>query len=575
MQQSIACEVVTLGKLMQSTEKFIIPPFQRNYAWNEKQYGAFWADLEQTFGKDGEDYFLGAIVLKPIAAETGQQRFMVIDGQQRIITTAIMLAALRHQLRSRNAHDCADRLEAHFLQSRSKGQDRVEPRLTLNVANRTTFEDYIYTFSDIKRIHDGKKGKLQSNTNALLLGCFAYMHKQITRIRHARGLSIEQLFDVIIKALEERITLISISVKDDARAYVLFETLNERGLELSQFDILKNYLLTKAEPEVNRAYETWNRIEMHLQNHSIGDFMRQYMSSFGKPVADRQLFPALKRTVRGHREALEYLGDLALAAKDYAALTDWQHPYWHAFPAEAQAVLRRAVLGLRAMGVQQPFVPLLAALAVGGQDEAKAESLARLFAMFEAFTMRYSTICSLPPNRLAAPYGRAAAFIRNEKVLDHAAIFGKFLAPLYPENDVFLAAFRTKTSEESALCRYILIRLNAHISPDGATAAITEDGVSLDHILPQNPSAEWLKARRHFRNGFKPFIHRLGNMTLLAPAQNHKLGNVSFSEKRAIFAREEMEITRRVAESERWTPREIDRRQRWMAGIAAEIWRCP
>ncbi len=575
MQQSIACEVITLGKLMRSADKFVIPPFQRNYAWSERQYGAFWADLEQTFRMDGEDYFLGAVVLKPIAAEDGQTRFMVIDGQQRLITTAILLAALRHQLRSHNAHECAEQLEAHFLHSTSDDPEHAEPRLTLNVANRATFEDYIYKFSDIRRIHDGKKGKLHSNTNALLLSCFAYMHKQIARIRHASGLTIEALFEVIVKALEERITLISISVKDDARAYVLFETLNERGLELSQFDILKNYLLTKAEPEVNRAFDAWSRIETHLQNQSIGDFMRHHMSSFGKPVAERQLFPMLKRTVPGHREALEYLGELAQAAEDYAALNEWRHPYWLAFPAGAQSELRLAVQGIRAMGVQQAFVPMLAALAVAGRSEAHAASLARLFAMFAAFTLRYSTICSLPSNRLAGPYARAAAFIRNEKVLDHAEIFRKFLSPLYPENDVFIPAFRTKTSEESALCRYILSRINAHVAPAETASPSEEDSVSLDHILPQNPSAEWLKARRYFRNGFKPFIYRLGNMTLLTPAQNHRLGNASFAEKRAIFAEDAMEITRRVGEAERWTPREIDKRQRWMADIAAVIWRCP
>lgn len=583
MQQSITCEVVTLGQLIRRAEKFIIPPFQRNYAWSERQYGAFWNDLAQTFTERGDDYFLGAVVLKPVVEDGGRQHFIVIDGQQRLTTTAIMLAALRHHLRTRNADVCAEQLETAFLKG-GGAAGAGGPRLHLNAANRSTYEDYIYRFEDIKRINDGKKGRVYSNTNALMLNCFGYMHKQIAKVRHEHSLTIEALFDQIIQSLEARITLINISVKDDAKAYVLFETLNERGLELSQFDLLKNYLLTAAEPHVAKALDCWNRVETNLQNQSIGDFMRQYMSSQGKTIGERQLFKALRKSVTGSRQAVDYLQRLADASHFYAALNEPDHNLWQSFSAPQQAKLRDAVKALRSIGAQQAFVPLIAAVEVWAEDRRASGHLAGVFAMFAAFTIRYTAICGLPPNRLTKPYVRAAAFIRHEKSLEPELLFSKFLAGLYPDDEAFTAAFRTKTSDEYALCRYLLAKINDHLpdSHQGATGrGVSGQGsltstqtTSIDHILPQNPSAEWLKARRHFRGGFKAYINRLGNMTLLTPEQNQKIGNGGFQRKREVFASDTLAITRQVAEAEQWTPREIEKRQRWMAQIAAAIWRC-
>ncbi len=573
MSRSISCEIVTLGKLIRDTQSFVIPAFQRNYAWGEKQYSAFWEDLARTFWDDSDDYFLGTGVFTPGKAGIGGRQLTVIDGQQRLTTTVILLSALRHHLRMRRLDELADKIESDFLKGADPETGAECPRFILNAANKNTFIEYIYKLSDMRMVHDRKKGKRSSNTNVLLLSCFMFMHKQIANARAGYGLSLQELFEKLMRSIEMRVTLINILVKDDYNAFVLFETLNERGMELSQFDLLKNYLLTTARPYVAPALSAWTEMETNLQNQSIASFMRQHWVSRGRVIEEKYLFAELRNQVKSPRQARAYLDALARDSLRYAALNDSEHGFWHSFDKAGEAENRKQIRALRSLGVQQPFVVLLAALDVCDGQPEQCASFSKLLRMLVSFTFRYTTICGKPPHKLGPAYAKAAAFIREKSSLSVDEIFEKFLSPLYPKDEEFTAAFRSKTSQDSAVCRYILASINDTLVP--GAPPVEPDLASVDHILPQNPSPQWLEVRARFKSGFKPYISRLGNMTLMAPGQNQKIGNAGFAEKRAAFLQDGFEITRRVAEARIWTPKEIDKRQKWMAGIAAQIWRCP
>ncbi len=575
MPRSISCEVVTLGRLISTTDSFHIPPFQRNYAWGEKQYSAFWDDLARTFDDKGDEIFIGASVFKPAPSANGARQLVVIDGQQRLTTAAVLLSALRHHLRARHLDVLASRIEDEFLRGVDPETGKPGARFNLNAANKDTFDDHIYKLSEISVVHEQKKGKRSSNTNALLLSCFMFMHKKIGLARRLYGYTLEELGEKVLRSLNDRVTLIHISVADDLNAYLLFETLNERGLELSQFDILKNYVLTLARPNIARALAAWVTIENNLRSTSVAAFLRQHWASRGKIIEEKHLFEELKRAITDTREAMLYLESIERSSLHYAALHDPHHLYWRKRPTHTQAAVISAVNAFRSLGASQPFVTLLAALDVLDDAPEMAEDFAELISMLVSFTVRYTTICGLPPSRLALNYSKAAAFIRREQAFNAATIFEKFLAPLYPGDDAFFAAFRNKETQDNAICRYLIGKINDAISPAGAEQAPAHDLTSVDHILPQNPSVAWLDVKRQFRDGFRGYIYRLGNMTLMAPGENQKIGNAGFEEKRAAYVQDALEITRRVAEAEKWTPKEIDQRQKWMATVAVQVWRCP
>jgi hypothetical protein len=561
---------VTLGRLIRTTQSFIIPPFQRNYAWGEKQYSAFWQDLAQTF-QDGS-IFLGASVFKPTKLSSALRQLTVIDGQQRLTTAAILLSALRHHLRAKNLNDAADEIETRYLRGVDPFTGLACARFSLNAANKPTFDDHIYKISEMRAVHEQRKGKRAYNTNALLLGCFMFMHKRIALAQRLYGCDLEQLAAKITRSIEERATLIHISVSDDANAYLLFETLNERGLELSQFDILKNYILTLARPQSARAISAWVAVENNLRGDSVPAFIRQHWLSRGKTIEEKHLFSEVKREITGAREAHDYLASLERASAHYAALLDSGHAHWQGYSPGEQAAITASVRALRSLGATQPFVMLLAAMEISETDAATREAATGLFRLAVSFTVRYSTICGFAPSRSAISYVRAAGHIRRNRDLAAQVIFEKFFAALYPSDEVFATAFRNKRSQDSAICRYLLAEINGATS--GAVTANAE-AASLDHILPRNPSIAWRGARRHFRDGFDRSIYRLGNMTLLAAGENQKAGNAAFSAKRQSYVNDGLEITRRVALAEKWTAKEIDKRQKWMAEVAVNVWRCP
>ncbi|MBC8049838.1 MAG: DUF262 domain-containing protein [Chitinophagales bacterium] len=575
MPRSISCEVVTLGRLISTTDSFLVPPFQRNYAWGEKQYSAFWDDLARTFDDAGNEIFIGASVFRPSSSASGARQLTVIDGQQRLTTAAILLSALRHHLRARNLHELAARIEDEFLRGVDPGTGQPGARFNLNVANKNTFDDHIYKLSEIRVVHEQKKGKRSSNTNALLLSCFMFMHKKIGLARRLYGCTLEELAAKVLRSLNDRVTLIHISVADDLNAFALFETLNERGLELSQFDIMKNYLLTLARPNAARALATWVTVENNLRSASVSAFLRQHWVSRGKIIEEKHLFEELKRAVTDGRDAMLYLESLERSSAHYAALHDPEYAYWRKLPDQAQRDVLGSVRAFRSLGATQPLVMLLAALETLDAAPEKAAEFAQLMRLLVSFTVRYTTICSLPPSRLAANYAKAAAFIRREQDLQPEAIFVKFLAPLYPDDETFVAAFRNKQSQDNAICRYLIASINDSMSIASREPSLAPELTSIDHILPQNPSVVWLQVRRQFRDGFRGYIYRLGNMTLMAPGENQKIGNAGFDEKRTVYSQDALEITRLVAKSEKWTPKEIDQRQKWMAAAAVQIWRCP
>src|SRR5512138_3071120 len=96
MTSSITSQVMSLGSMLRSGDTYIVPPYQRNYSWEKIQFSDFWTDVSKTFGGASREYFLGSIVIN----NSQSPELIVIDGQQRLITTAVLLAALRSHLRN-------------------------------------------------------------------------------------------------------------------------------------------------------------------------------------------------------------------------------------------------------------------------------------------------------------------------------------------------------------------------------------------------------------------------------------------------------------------------------------------
>lgn len=559
----VSSEVTSLGRFLRGERAFVVPRFQRHYSWDEDHVENLWRDLFNIFAEDSGDYFLGAIVVRHCDTDGP----IVIDGQQRLITMSILLAALSRILAQGDHADEVERGVRAFLVAGDGETDASSPRIMLNRADRSFYDRFIVGDCAVDELMRMRRDDSLPLSNRLLADCFCFMHRQLQRFT-ADDWTAEDLARAVLKAIDEKIFIIRLDVRSDYDAFMLFETLNDRGLALSESDLLKNHLLAAAGPHLKDTQADWETIEGNLGGERLLKFVRHHWLSSRGITSRAGLYPDIKRAVSTADEVAAYTEELCAASEYYDALRDPNSRIWAAYGLEQQGWLRERIDCLRLLRSDQIFVVLLAAL------EADREGFPSLLDMVISFTFRYTTICNLSPSALLPVFIEAARHIRESGQVEPADIFGRFLAPLYPDDSQFHSAFSRKTIRYNGLARYILNKLNDDITGWGDTPA-AHPVTDLEHILPKRFQRNWTVERKDFPGGPEKYVHRLGNMTLLTTNLNRELGNHPYDVKREAFAQEALEITRMIAEEPCWTADAIGRRQNWMAGLAIKIWRCP
>jgi len=565
MSKAISCQVVSVGNLMGAGDIFIVPAYQRNYAWEENQYGEFWLDISKAFSNNTPEYFLGSIVINNAMAP----QLSVIDGQQRLITTAILLSALRNHLKADGQSKLAAQIEKEFLVTADNERQFSASCLVLNKSDKVFYETYLFHNRPAAEIYRLAEDDTLSPSNRLLAECFRYMHRRLGEMR-SNDWALENLADAIVACLNTRVFIIRIDVKDDYDAFLLFETLNDRGLELSEADLLKNRLFAVSAESLSDVQNNWELMEHNLGSERLIKFVRHQWFSTRGQVSERGLYADIRQSVDTPETAIAYTDALCDASDHYAALSKPTHHIWLSFPNEQQPALRELIDTIDILRPEQLFIVLLAALEI---DRRNFLELAR---MLTTFTFRYNTICNLSPSNILQPFIAAARHIRETGRADPAELFAKFLAGLYPDDSQFHSAFARKVIRVNSQARYILARINDFLTANPSLRTqIDPFATDLEHILPKRYNRSWESSRRDFPGGPDKYVYRLGNMTLIAAKLNRDLGNANFATKKKVYAQDRLEITRKVLESEKWTHEEIKNRQNWLASMACKIWRYP
>ncbi|WP_088346949.1 MULTISPECIES: DUF262 domain-containing protein [Rhodomicrobium] len=565
MTTSISSQVISLGSLLRCGDSYVVPPYQRNYAWDEGQFGVFWFDISKTFTGAAPEYFLGSVVINNSQAP----EHVVIDGQQRLITTSVLLSALRSHLKSEGLTAMAASVEDFLIKSAPQQKLFKQPCLVLNKTDKGFYENHIFHARPLAEMQRLAEDEHASPSNRLLAECFCFMHRRIGEMRDG-GLGIEAIADTIVGSLNERVFVIRIDVKDDYNAFLLFETLNDRGLELSEADLLKNHLFAASRDRLGETQRNWEVMEQDLGSERLIKFVRHHWLSTRGPIGERGLYSDIKAAIATPEDVAAYSESLCDASSLYAALSDPRHHLWGGFPNQQQPAIRNLVEAIEILRPEQLFIVLLAAL------EVDKRGFLELTRMLVNFTFRYSTICNLSPSAILQPFIGAARDIRETGAARTEELFKKHLATLYPDDSQFHSAFSRKVIRSNAQARYVLARINDHLS---AKPSMRTEGdrfaTDLEHILPKRHNGSWETSRRDFPGGIDKYVYRLGNMTLISAELNGRLGNADFETKKKVFDEDCLEITQKVLSAEKWTAEEIKSRQNWLASLACKIWRYP
>ncbi|WP_017324506.1 DUF262 domain-containing protein [Synechococcus sp. PCC 7336] len=550
----------SFGDLISNGKIYRVPPFQRDYSWQEENWEDLWQDILSLHRDPSISHYMGAIVLQ--SSGTSDKEFTVIDGQQRLATLSIIAIAVIEKIRllvQQGIEEDANRdrqeiLKRTYLGDKDPRSLRYSSKLLLNENNNDFYQ------SNLINLREPLNIRSLSKSNQLLWKTFQYSTRQLdelTEILKEGVLLAEFLTDTIA----QRLLFIQINVEDELNAYTVFETLNARGIELSSTDLLKNYLfsLFRGPDDLHEAQRQWRRIANTVQMEKFPEFLRYYLSLKHTRVRRGRLFKMVRRSVTDARSAFELLDQLENYSSLFIALGNPNDEFWIDRPESRQYVRELALFR-----VKQAYPALFAAY-----QKFSAEDYIRLLKLTSIISFRYSVVSGLNPNELESLYNSVAIKIASEEITRPRQVF-EILRPAYVADEKFqqdfsFLAISTK-GKKKKLVRYILTKLEA----DRSSRVDNEDSFSIEHILPESPSNEW---RLNFTDDeIEDMVYRLGNLTPLEPNFNRRVGNDAYQAKQDVYAKSAYNLTQEIA-AEEWTPDSILNRQQDMAKRAIEIWR--
>ncbi|GAB4279780.1 MAG: DUF262 domain-containing protein [Coriobacteriia bacterium] len=555
--------------LFSGSSTFVVPRFQRSYAWGADEVEEFWLDLESTSNGRSEDiHFIGAMVF---ANSDDTSQYWILDGQQRLTTTMILLSAMKDVLEelapgSREAEEQIDLLKMALYAQKS-----TRPlRLTLNSSDNEFFSRLVREKKTRPASYESHKAMAKTYNTFI-------EHVQDLLGSHPKGpvAAAKQLWT----ALAQHLWYIHISVSEVVNAQMVFESLNAKGIELTNADLIKNHLLMQIEeqygrPAVVRAAEKWAAMVDKVGDKETPGYIRAYwLSSIGMVRADG-LYRAVRDRLRGSSSPADYsqsfLSELVSEADVYAGLRSPSLQFW------GSKQVYEAVSGLRKMNIRVVY-PLL--MALWQKTRTTPTVFAEVAQSILKLVIRHNIVLGKPSNTLEPLYSEWAVNLRTgdmtvEDVMER-------LKGESPSREEFLAAFRQLRVKHQPTARYLLSCLNTEMerSEGRPVEMVPDEKLTLEHIIPKTLTDEWRRVLEAHGAVHEDVLHRIGNLTLLASEHQPEASNKPFAEKRSeVYEKSKLAINQDLVSAggagplSEFGPREIQERQERLAEIAERLW---
>lgn len=541
-----------------SNNQINVPKYQRAFAWTDKHIEDLLDDI-QTALAEGRTYFIGTIVLKN---ENG--KLEIVDGQQRLASITILLSAIRNLFLDEKMYDNTQTIDNEFLFTRNRRTNEINPNLTLSIIDNTFFENLILKRkADKSRIIDTEKDSHRRIENAFNIS------EQFIKMLLQNN-SIEKIHDWV-DYIDTSLKFIVVTVSSTSNAYEIFETLNDRGIELAQTDLIKNFLFGRAsQTKLEQVQEYWlkmiGKIESAESEKLILMYIRHYWSSIHGLTRDSQLFNSIKANVRSHNETVSLAKNLEKVSDKYVAILNPDHSFWKDYNPQIIEDLR-TLLNLKLI----QFRPLL----LSALNKFSKKDIEKTVKLIVSWSVRNLITGKLGGGVLEKEFSGKAKDISDGKIIN-AIKLKKSLEKIIPGDIEFKEKFEIATVSKSFLARYYLSAIEEQMrGTRGDSLVVNKNArkVNLEHILPQNPdnfSSDWPDFNQETKD---EFCFRLGNLTLLRSTLNKKLGNGPYVNKSVEYKKSDLIITNKIpTEYTNWDVVSIKKRQKQLAKIAVKVW---
>lgn len=545
-------------EILNGNKQFLIPVYQRYYSWDIEQCTRLWNDIVEMQKKGKVGHFVGSIVnIAEQAMPTGVQKYMIIDGQQRMTTLSLLLLALRDYA-IKNPDDTtinARRIDNMLLKNEyESGDERYKLLLT------ETDRDILMRLVEEKPIPEDTRSRLLDN--------YKFFAGKIAD----KELQPAEVYESIGKLQIVNITL-DRSV-DDAQA--IFESLNSTGKELSESDLIRNYVLMGLEPtEQTYVYEhLWRPMELlfvyETQDSVMDRFFRDYltMKITRIPKQDR-VYEEFKLyhlncefgTIR------ELCQDLLTYAKYYTDMV---------FKRSSNPSLKSLYEDINDLRMEVSYPFLLKVHNDYAEGIISEDDLKLIIRLCISYVFRRS-ICDIPTNSLNKTFATLRNEIRPDDYVNSIKAFFVLRDDYkeFPNDDKFTAAFVSRDIYTMRSRNFIL----SHLENYGNKAPIIIENYTIEHIMPQNSSLspEWQQMLgANWREVQKTYLHTIGNLTLTA--YNSEMSDHPFMVKMDMeggFKESALRLNAYVVKLTEWNEQRIKERASLLADKAKQIWAFP
>jgi hypothetical protein len=579
--------VKTLDEVLDRRTRYKIPMYQRDFSWGESEIEVFLDDLF-LIAESEEEHFFGTIVLSkdsPGESISSDEKVrFVIDGQQRLTTSLLFIAVLRHQFEELAVtRPTVHRFLIKLDELMHLGEGEAETQIPRLYANRTNqiFLQAILTSRTVMSEDVSREfrslGRENRPSSKRIYDAYQYIQKRV--FRRAQTLlgknyegtenSISVLVDDVSEcdvlleyfkrvelAFREKSAFVEITVRKWQDAFSLFDGLNNRGLELAKRDIVKNVVFARAaghelQPEAfSVLLGKWRDLERLVPESKFGNFMRHYLLLTNETVMLKNVVRTfLAETESQSAEVI--LGILEKAGNAYSRILNPEQ--------EPNSQIRDRLKRLKILGAERVY-PIVMACQLGSLTVTQQVDVLRAL---EILYFRRSVICQKDNKDLEPKIQSVASdlFAHGSSKVAAALIA---IDSWNPTDQEFQTMFKLRRGIDSGIARYMLLEIE-----NSMRLGHPIESTTLEHILPQEPIQWGLNAGNE---DVEVLIHRLGNLTILKNSDNSRIQNFPFEEKKIVYLEENLKINALVLASAQWGKNEIVARQDKLSESILGLW---
>ena len=556
-----------LFKFLQKSAQFIIPIYQRQYSWNHNQCEQLWKDIERAGSQDQEGHFIGSVVYveSGLYSHSDVPQLLVIDGQQRLTTTTLLIAALSQEIRERMAETGgvvvegtnAKKLKNYYLCNDNEEGTDLYYKLVLTKSD-----------NDALRRIVNSKGEAETESTLRVDQNYAYF---ANRLRNAD----KSLLTTLYKGLQ-KLLIVDISLdRERDNPQLIFESLNSTGLALSQADLIRNYVLMGLEPkQQDMLYnEYWYPMERDFGHGEYGWLFNQFMRDFltvktGNPPRIGDVYEAFKAYMTSSGDDIEELvADVRRHASHYVAFVR---------ELEADSRLLDAFKDLNSYKVDVAYPLVLELYNDYAHNILELDEFEECVRTIESYAFR-RFVCGIPTNSMNKTFARFSKDLDKSKYLESfkAAFLNLTSYRRMPKDEEFKRCLVTKDMYSMRNKAYWLRKLENH----GRKERVLVEDYTIEHVMPQNSnlSEEW---QTELGDGWQQvqetYLNTLGNLTLTG--YNSELSDRPFAEKRDMeggFAQSPLKLNRSLAKQPLWNEQAILERSEQLSNMMTEVWAVP